>query len=143
MAVGTAQPPRVPIETKFADDKSQSGVSFPWQRFLQQLQAQKPFTPTFVSATPYLAGASFNVILVTTGAGAFSLNLGPAKSSPFSIYVIVKIDAGAGAITIKPNGTDTVNGAASLAQPATQWRVSIVIPDQKNNWIVFSLTGGA
>ena len=143
MPTGSPQSSRVPVETPFADPKSQSGISYAWLRFLQSLQSEQPFSAVFASATPYLVGAQFNVVLVTTGAGAFTLNLGPAKSSPFSVYVIVKIDAGAGAITIKPNGADTVNGVASLTQPATQWRVSILVPDQKSNWIVFSLTGGA
>jgi hypothetical protein len=140
--ISQTQAPRIPTETPFVDKNSQSGVSFAWIQALQALQTQKPFNPSPVSVTPYIVGSVYNVTLVTTGAGAFTVNLGPSKGSPFSFYVVVKVDVGAGAITIKPKGADTINGAASVVQPATQWRVTVLIPDGKSNWVAFSLTGG-
>lgn len=138
------QAPLIPITTPFQDSKSASGVSFAWLQALQALQRQKPFNPILIAAalSPLTVDSAHNVLFVTTGAGAFSLILGPAKTSPFSMYVVIKADAGAGAITITPNGIDTINGGGPLAQAATRWRTTVLIPDGKSNWVAFSVTGG-
>jgi hypothetical protein len=138
------QASRVPTETPFVDKGSLSGVNQSWIRHFQSVQAQQPFNPIAVAAaqSPLTVDAIHNVLFITTGGGAFSLILGPSKSSPFSFYVIVKADAGGGAITVTPNGTDTINGGGPLALTPTQWRVTILIPDGNKNWSAFSVPGG-
>lgn len=138
------QAPLINGATPFIDPKSKSGLSQIGIRTLQLLQAQQPLNPFAVlaAASPLIPDSIHNVYFITTGAGAFNVNLGPVKSSPFSLYVFIKADAGAGAITLNPNGTDTINGGGSLAQTATQWRVTILIPDGKKNWSAFSIAGG-
>ncbi len=127
---------------KIVDPSSQSGLTAAGLRALQLLQAQAPFNPIAEKVSPVTVDSINNVLFITTGANPFTVNLGPVKTSPFSFYVFIKADAGAGAITLNPNGADTINGGGPLALVATQWRVSIAIPDGKSNWAVFSIAGG-
>jgi hypothetical protein len=143
-ARASTQAPLIPQTTPLLDKNAPNGVSFEWMQALQALQAQKPYNPVHISAvmTPLIVDSIHNVLFITTGPSAFTVQLGPAKSSPFSIYLIVKADAGAGAITINPSGVDSINGAPSLVQLATQWRTTVLVPDNKSNWLAFSVAGG-
>jgi hypothetical protein len=136
------QSSRVPTETPFHDKGSLSGVSQPWIRHFQSMQAQMPFNPFAVAAalSPLTVDSIHNVLLINAG-GGFTVQLGPSKSAPFSFYTVTNVSGG-GAITILPNGTDTINGLASLTQTATQWRTTFLIPDGKTNWVAFSIAGG-
>ena len=136
------QAPIINGATKFIDSQSTSGLSDTGLRALQLLQAQQPFNPVVANVSPVTVDSIHNVLFVTTGANPFSVLLGPTKSSPFSAYVIVKADAGAGQITVTPNGADTINGAGALPLTNTQWRVTILIPDGNKNWSAFSVAGG-
>lgn len=136
------QAPLITEATPFIDKNSKSGLSYTGLRTLQLLQAQQPFNPIAVTASPVIPDSIHNVLFITTGANPFAVNLGPVKTSPFSIYVFIKADAGAGAITLNPNGADKINGAGPLALTPTQWRVAILIPDGKSNWAAFSIAGG-
>ena len=138
------QAPLITGATPFLDPKSPSGLSHVGIRTLQLLQAQQPLNPISEPATasPLTVDSVHNVLFITTGAGAFNLNLGPSKSSPFSIYVVIKADAGAGAITVSPAPGDSINGGGPLALTPTQWRVTLLIPDGNHNWSAFSVPGG-
>jgi hypothetical protein len=143
-AKAPTQAPLITGATPFIDSKSPSGLSHTGLRTMQLLQAQQPFNPVAIAATlsPLTVDAIHNLLFITTGANPFSLILGPAKSSPFSVYVIVKADAGGGAITVTPNGTDTINGAGPLALTPTRWRATVLFPDGNKNWEAFSVAGG-
>jgi hypothetical protein len=143
-AKAPTQAPLIGGATPFIDPKSQSGLSRIGIRTLQLLQAQQPFNPIAQSpaSSPVTVDSAHNVLFITTGANPFSVRLGPVKSSPFSFYVFIKADAGAGQITLTPNGTDTINGLGPLALTATQWRMTIIIPDGNKNWAAFSIAGG-
>jgi hypothetical protein len=138
------QASRVPTETPLLDKGTPSGVSQAWIRHFESTKQQQPFNPIAVVAalSPLIVDAIHNVLFITTGAAAFSLILGQSKSSPFSIYVIIKADAGAGAITVSPAPGDTINGAGPLALTPTRWRATILIPDGNHNWEAFSIAGG-
>lgn len=138
------QASRVPTETPLLQKGSLSGVSQAWIRHFQTIQEQQPFNPALIAAalSPLTVDAIHNVLFITTGGAAFNLILGPSKSAPFSIYVIVKADAGVGAITVTPAPGDTINAAGPLALTPTRWRVSIFIPDKNTNWSAFSIAGG-
>jgi hypothetical protein len=138
------QAPLINAATPFIDKTSPSGLSHAGIRMLQSLQAQQPLNPIAVASaqSPLIVDAIHNVLFITTGAGAFSLILGQAKSSPFSVYVIIKADAGAGVITVNPNGADTINGGGPLALTSAQWRATILITDGNKNWWAGSIAGG-
>jgi hypothetical protein len=138
------QAPIVNGAVPFIDKSSPSGLSHTGLRVLQLLQAQQPFNPIAEpsSASPLIPDSIHNVLFITTGANPFAVNLGPVKSSPFSMYVLIKADAGAGVITVNPNGADTINGGGPLALTSTQWRATILIPDGNKNWWAGSIAGG-
>jgi hypothetical protein len=138
------QAPLITGATPFIDKTSPSGLSRVGIRTLQLLQAQQPFNPVAQAAasSPVTVDSVHNVLFITTGTNPFSVLLGPVKSSPFSIYVIVKADAGAGQITVTPAAGDFINGAGTLALTPTQFRVTILIPDGNKSWEAFSVAGG-
>jgi len=137
------QAPLINGATQFLDKSSASGLSIAGLRALQAIQAQKPFNPTLVPAalSPMIVDSVHNVLFITTGGAPFSLILGPSKTSPFSMYIVIQAD-GTGVITVAPTGTDTINGAGILALTAAQWRATVLIPDGKSNWEAFSIAGG-
>jgi hypothetical protein len=69
--------------------------------------------PLASSASPYTLAAPFNSpFLVTTGASAFVFNLPAATGSGFQVE-IKKVDSGAGAVQIAPNGSDVIDAAGN------------------------------
>jgi hypothetical protein len=91
------------------------------------------------AATPYAVVLlqHTTTLLVTTGAGAFVCNLPAASTVIGKRVTIIKIDSGAGAIQIAPNGADIIANAGNVsayigaqfrhitlqAQAAGQWDV--------------------
>lgn len=69
---------------------------------------------------------------VDTTAGAVVVNLPPASGNLGKQYA-VKRTAGANAVTLTPNGTDTIDGAATLAI-GTTGDTAWVVSDGVNKW---------
>ncbi len=84
-------------------------------------------------ATTYLALSSDYVILGDATAGAFDVDLPTAASSTGRIYVIKKIDASGNAVTVDPNGAETIDGAASKAL-SSQFDSVRIISDGTEWW---------
>jgi len=54
------------------------------------------------------------MINVTTGANTITITLPPGDDMiPGDEFIIAKVDAGAGSVTIATDGSDTINGAAT------------------------------
>lgn len=51
-------------------------------------------------------------------AGAFTITLPPAATATDQVYVVVKTDASANAVTVKGNGSELINGANTFALSA-------------------------
>ncbi len=81
-------------------------------------------TPVAGGATPH-AAAAYTLIEVTTGAGAYTVNL-PNPGVAGDEIVINKIDAGVGAITIDANGGPNINGAATATINAQYESLTLV-----------------
>lgn len=64
--------------------------------------------------TDYTLIATDCVVLVSTGASTRTMTL-PAANTSGVLITIVKIDAGAGAVTVARAGTDTIEGATSFS----------------------------
>jgi hypothetical protein len=73
-------------------------------------------------------------VLVTTGASTITITLPPAVDSQEAVIEIKKVDAGAGAVTVKGNGSENIDGTNTKSLPAqydfikvhcdgTQWHV--------------------
>ena len=91
-------------------------------------------------ATNYNA-AQESLILGTGGAGGITIQLpsasAPAPSNYGKTYIIKKVDAGVGAVTVTRAGADLVDGAVNLAL-AAQYDVVIITSDGAGNWHVVS-----
>jgi hypothetical protein len=71
---------------------------------------------TSTSAATYTVLSSDNVILATGGAGGIAVDLPVATGSGRKL-MIIKIDGGAGAVTVTPNSTlpDTIEGNSTVS----------------------------
>ena len=116
---------------------------------LAQVAALSPGTGVFVNAagalvsfpvldttpaTPYVAGVP-QYVFITTGAVAFAVTLPTAVGIAGRLYTFKKIDAGIGAVTITPNGAETIDLAANYSLAASQKYVTI-ISDGAVWWVV-------
>lgn len=93
--------------------------------------------PYVVSVTTtYTAKTNDHTIEADASGGAFSINL-PAASSCLGLTLnIIKIDASANAVTLDPNGAETVGGVATRAL-ATQW-AELTVQSNGVSWDVLS-----
>lgn len=80
---------------------------------------------TASSSSPYTIGAADEVVLVTTGASAFTLNL-PAATATGRKLLIIKVDSGAGAVTVTPNGSDTIEGAGTKSLSSQYAKIGLI-----------------
>lgn len=74
-----------------------------------------------VSATTTLTPTSAGTQLVNATGGAVTMNLPAAALMINQVYNFKKVDASANVVTIDPNGSETVDGAATLSLTA-QWQ---------------------
>tara|TARA_R110002020_G_scaffold8645_3_gene34359 strand:- start:680 stop:1078 length:399 start_codon:yes stop_codon:yes gene_type:complete len=95
-------------------------------------------TATFTVWADDGTGSPKDIYLVTTGSSAITANL-PAAGSAYlgRVVTIMKVDAGSGAVTIDGNASETINGATTVAIPATQFHYRTIMCDG-SNWVVIS-----
>jgi hypothetical protein len=72
-------------------------------------------------------------IFANATSNAITVNLPSAASHAGRVFAVVKTDASANAVTLDPNASETINGAATLALPA-QWD-RCQIQSNGSNWI--------
>lgn len=78
-----------------------------------------------VSATGPVSGSGF-ILMVDASGGAVTVQL-PAVASSFGrLLIIKKTDASVNAVTVDPNGAETIDGAASFSLP-TQHDVVVIV----------------
>lgn len=93
---------------------------------------------TFAGITPKSSGSPYTVlaadyaIVVTTGAGGYTVTL-PAATGSGRQLVIIKADSGAGAVTVSRAGADTIEGATSVSL-ATQYKKSVLLDGASAVW---------
>ncbi len=88
--------------------------------------------------TPHNVTLVDDILLITTGAGAFICNLPSAVGLIGLKHTIKKVDAGIGAVTITPAGAETIQGAPNYVLPA-QWN-SVTLVSDGANWIITAAT---
>lgn len=84
------------------------------ERFLNAAAKSATFTVWGDDAS----GSPKDIYLVTTGSSAVSANLPAVASADAAagrVVTIMKIDGGAGAVTIDGNASETINGATTVA----------------------------
>ena len=88
------------------------------------------------AGSPYTVLPSQHVILVTTGASDYTLNLPTAIGIVGKPYKIKKVDSGVGTVIIDPYSTQTVDGASTFVLTDQYDFVDIV--SDNANWQVLS-----
>lgn len=74
------------------------------------------------------------IYYVTTGAVALPLILPLAANQPSKVYVVKKVDAGAGTVDITPQGAELIE-MAPVWQLAVQFEVVVIGNDGANWWL--------
>ena len=98
-----------------------------------------PDTLALSSGSPYALSSIYGTILITTGAGAYTLDLPPAALFPGLRYTVIKVDSGAGAVAVTPYSGDTIEGGGAKSL-ASQYAKIIVVSDGAHTW--YDLTTG-
>lgn len=86
------------------------------------------------------AGSPKDIYFVTTAAATIVAALPTVASGDASLgrtVTIMKIDAGAGSVTIDPDSSETINGAATVSL-ASQYHYRTLMYDGATGWIVIS-----
>ena len=84
--------------------------------------------------TDYTALSTDDVILVSTGATTRTISFAAASTLTGKIYHIKKIDAGAGLVTLDPDGAETIDG--DITPDITAQYESFMIVSDGSNWHV-------
>jgi hypothetical protein len=79
--------------------------------------------------------ASYRVCSCDATAGAFTVTLPPAADCPGRQYRIAKVDAGGNAVTVAADGSDTIEGSATVSLSAI-WN-KLVCTSDGARWIKF------
>lgn len=94
---------------------------------------------TVVSKTAaYTATATDHTVLCDATAAALTVTLPPAAVNKGKVLVVKKIDASLNAVTIDGHGTETIEGAATVAL-STRW-ASRTVQSDGTNWIILAST---
>lgn len=78
--------------------------------------------------------AEETVIPCDATTAAFAVNLPTAVGIRGRVYIIKKVDVTANAVTVTPNGAETIDGAATVVLNA-QWQVTRIVSDNAN-WLI-------
>lgn len=93
-------------------------------------------SPVVAKTASYTATTADYTILVTPAA-ATTISLPAAATCTGQEFCIRKMDASANAVTIDPNGAETINGAATATVPDT---TTYRIQSDGTNWIFLSIS---
>ncbi len=86
------------------------------------------------SDSPYTASTSNHTIQANATSGAITVNLPTAVGNGGRTYYIKKTDSSGNAVTIDPNGAQTIDGSATVVL-ATQY-ANIFIESDGSNWTI-------
>lgn len=99
---------------------------------LEQALNQRPISKE-VSAAVYYVTEADDVVLVDATSAAATVYL-PPTSKRVTVIDVKKIDATANTVTVTANGTDLIDGAATMVI-AAQW-VSLTLCPIRTGWAV-------
>ena len=96
------------------------------------------FSVTAPTAASSTLGSSNNLYLCNAASAAFTASLPAASTCPNGFRVVIKkTDSSANAVTIAANGTDLIDGNASIAL-STQYAWTMLVCNGSNAWEVIS-----
>ncbi len=88
------------------------------------------------TGSPYTTLVTDHVLLITTGASAYTINLPTAVGISGKLYTIKKVDAGVGTVIIDPSAAQTIDGGATFVLSHQYDFVDIV--SDGANWLILS-----
>lgn len=103
-----------------------------WADLLESDGAVKTVTTT------YTASALDELVLADASGGAFTVTL-PRAEDGTKRLTIKRISSGVNAVTIEPQGSDTIEGAASVTL-ATQWGSRTLQSNGSDAWVILAST---
>lgn len=121
-AVSITRPPMV--QEAALDNQIYGRGGFGWYPLVNAIASVQNFT---VSNSPYTAIALKDCTVIWDASGGDCTQNLPAATRSGKIFYFKKIDSSANTVTITPDGTDTIDGAASFVLD-TQWQ-SVTIQD--------------
>lgn len=94
---------------------------------------------TTASSTPVTVTAAMQTVLVNAGTGAIVVDLPAASAVAGRTYCFKKIDASANAVTLTPNGTDSIESAVASTTYAlsAQWD-GVILQASGSVWYVLA-----
>ena len=96
---------------------------------------------SFIAWADDAAGSPKDLYVVTTGSSTITVTLPTVASGDAAagrVVTIIKIDGGAGAVSIDPTGSETINGSATAVSLGTQYHYRTLVYDGASGWIVIS-----
>lgn len=123
MAYGLESPP--------VTDPSTSFTLKEWLRKIQTYVLSRVTVLTTTTSDTVKANIFHNRVDCT--AGAITMTLPLASSCPGRQIFFTKIDSGANAVTVAANGSDLIQGSASLTL-AAQWSKALLISNGVSGW---------
>lgn len=101
-----------------------------------------------LKGTRYVTGSgtttldtSHFIVDVSTTSGNATIALPSAVTNSGTVYVITRTTGGANSLTIDPNGSETINGAATLSLP-NQWDTVTLYASGGNGWVYSAIGSG-
>ncbi len=76
------------------------------------------------------------VVAATGGSNGITLTLPPVASCQYKIMAIIKVDSGAGAVTIDAHSTETINGSLTHSL-TTQWQC-VILWCSGTGWLILA-----
>ena len=120
------------VDLQFRSIKATSGIAV--TQLTNEISLATIMT-TRVIATTSTALITDDLILVNASAGTVTVNLPAASTVPGKVYVIKKIDSSVNIMTIDPNGSETIDGLATMVI-AIQYETLKIVSDGSVWWMI-------
>lgn len=108
--------------------------SYPFKRWLNSIYTYILSVTTLTTVTAaYTVAATVFYVRADATSGAITVTLPPALNLQGRRILIKKIDSSGNAVTIAANGSDTIEGSATVSL-AAQWNKQHLISNGVNGW---------
>ena len=123
MAYGIDAPPII--------DSTESFYFKEWFRKIQTYVLSRTVVTTITASDTVKSNIFHNRVDCT--AGVVTITLPTSSTCPGRQILITKIDSGGNAVTVARNGSDTIQGSATISL-AAQWSKALLISNGNDGW---------
>lgn len=119
-------------------DKKGAEMKFALEEFVQKVEdniTHLLLPPSAAVTGTYTARELDKVILADATGGAFTVTLPVAETVKGLVLTVKKIDAGANAVTVDGDGSETIDGATTYAL-SSQYKFVTVYSDGVEWWVI-------